>query len=96
MKAQARGNKPQDNFKGDKMERVTTYQTFERVLNIVKKENGIKNIPQKHKANFLAGALKMKPHEIIMDVNANMLPTRHVVHFCLDRGISIDKMIYAS
>ncbi len=94
MKIQAPGTKLQDNFKGDKMERATTYQTFERIIEIVKKEVGIKDIPAKHKANFLASALKMKPEDVIMDVNANMLPTRHVVHFCLDRGISIDKIVY--
>ena len=94
MKAQALGKKPQDNFKGHKMKQATTYKTFERILEIVKKENCIKDIPKQHKANFLASALKMKPCDVIMNVNANMLPTRHIVHFCLDRGVSIDSIVY--
>ena len=76
------------------MKKVTTYETFERILNTVKKENCIKDIPQKHKANFLSSALKLDANDVIMCVNADMLPTRHIVHFCLDRGISIDSIVY--
>ncbi|RLA71869.1 MAG: hypothetical protein DRG78_24640 [Epsilonproteobacteria bacterium] len=76
------------------MERVTTFQSFERILEIVKKENSIKDVPREHKANILATALKSNAEDILMCVRANLLPTRHIVHFCLDRGISIDKIVY--
>lgn len=94
MKTRVHGMKPQDNSKGDKMKRVTTYQTFERVLEVLKKEVHIKNIPPQHKANFLASALKIDIDDVALYANGNVLPTRHIVHFCLDRGLSVDAMIY--